>query len=74
MQCKSGRTYVGQRKFKMDSLNFFSEKSFAQQNDTKKSRKQKRYFQWKNACFLKVLTTFYKEISEIINSIVMKER
>ena len=24
-------------------------------------------------CFLKVLTTFYKEISEIINSIVMKE-
>ena len=25
-------------------------------------------------CFLKVLTTFYKEISEIINSIGMKER
>ena len=25
-------------------------------------------------CFLKVLTTFYKDISEIINTIVMKER
>ena len=51
MQCKSGRTYVRQKNFKMDSLNFFSEKSFAQQNDTKKSRKQKKYFQWKNALF-----------------------
>ena len=31
-----------------------------------KSSKQKK-------CFLKVLTTFYKEIGEIINTIVMKE-
>ena len=30
----------------------------------KKSSKQKKYFPWKKCSFLKVLTTFYKEISK----------
>ena len=78
MKCKSGRTYVRHKIFKIDRQNpklFFSEKSFTEQNDIKKSIKQNKYFHRKYFhCFLKVLTTFYKEISQIISAIVIKER
>ena len=42
---------------------FFPQKSFAEQNDIKKSSKHNKYFHWKKMrCFLKVLTTFCKDI------------
>ena len=55
--------------FEMDLPNpelFFSSKIILK-NDTKNSRKQNNYFSLKKMhCFLKVLRTFYKEISETI--------
>ena len=64
MQCKSGRTYVRHKFFKMDLPKPKSEKSFAQQMISKNQVSKGNIFTGKNARFLKVLTTFYKGISE----------
>ena len=65
MRCKSGQTTSSKNILKHSKPKIiFPEKLLAQQNDIKKSSKQKKYFHGKKC---------YKEIREIINSIVMKE-
>ena len=78
MRFKSGGTYVWLKIFKMGSpnLELFLQKNRLLNKMISKNQVNRRKFslEKKMHCFLKVLTTFYKEISEIINSIVMKER
>ena len=66
MRCKSGRTFVRHKIFKMDlpkPKSEKSEKSFAQQMISKKQVNRRNNFTGKNAHLLKVIT-FYKEISK----------
>ena len=65
MRCKSGRTYVRQQNFKIDHPN---PKSFL-----RKIVSLTILYQKTKHCFLKVLTKFYKEISKIVSTNIMKE-
>ena len=73
MQCKSGRTYVRRKIFEMDRP---SPKLFFQKNRLPNKIISKNQVSRRNifSSFLKVLATFYKEISKIISTIFMKER
>ena len=76
MKCKSGWTYVRQKIFKMDSLNLkliFQKNRLLNKLIPKNQVNRRNIFTGKMHCFLKVLTTFYKEIREIINLIVMRK-
>ena len=63
MRCKSGRTYVRQKFLKINLPKPNLEKSFAQQMISKNQVNRRNIFTGKNARFLNVLQTFYKEIS-----------
>ena len=73
MQCKSGRTYSDKKflKWTIEIQNhFFQENCLL--NKIKNQLNRRNILTGKNA--LKVLTTFCKGVSEIINTIVIKER
>ena len=63
MRCKPGRTYVRQKFLKINLPKPNLEKSFAQQMISKNQVNRRNIFTGKNARFLNVLQTFYKEIS-----------
>ena len=69
--CPTQHVWNGPSKTKI----IFSEKLLVKQNDIKIPVNGRHVFTGKNALFLKMLKKhFYKEISDIISAIVMKER
>ena len=71
MRCKSGRTYVRHKSLKRT---LFLKNRLLNKMISKNQETEVIFSLEKMHCFLKVLTTSYKEIKEIISTIVMKER